>query len=400
MAGRMKWVTVTLVPSADPSLSRFNTREMPASFYTGCFMTCTLQNLAEAIDAELIGDGSKSITGCASIETAGNDQVTFIANPKYARFLATTDAAAVIVGRNVADTQALAQPDSSPALLVSDDPYFAFRNVMIKLHGFREHPQPTSADGSTTQQSELAAIHPDAEVDATATVHPFVVIEKGATIGPRSVIYPHVYVGPNATVGDDAVLHTGVVVYDRCQIGNRVTLHANTVIGQDGFGYATHNGVHEKIPQHGIVVIEDDVEIGASCAIERAAMGETRIGRGTKFADLISIGHGTTVGEGCLFVSLVGVSGSVKVGKYVVLGGQSGVAGHLEVGDFVQAAGRTAIVTNVEAGKRVGGAPSTDFYKAKRNAKVALELSQLANRVRQLEKQLAALADADQEKQS
>ena len=152
-------------------------------------------------------------------------------------------------------------------------------------------------------------------------IHPRAVIEIGAVVGERCVIYPGAYIGPHARLGDECILFPNVVIYDYCQVGDRVTLHANTVIGHDGFGYATHQGAHHKIPQTGIVVIEDDVEMGAGCAIERAAVGETRIGKGTKFADLISIGHGTTVGEHCLFVSLVGVSGSVEVGKYVVLGG-------------------------------------------------------------------------------
>jgi UDP-3-O-[3-hydroxymyristoyl] glucosamine N-acyltransferase len=162
-------------------------------------------------------------------------------------------------------------------------------------------------------------------------------------------------------------------------------------VGHDGFGYATHEGEHHKIPQAGIVVIEDDVELGAGCAIERAAVGETRIGRGTKLADLISIGHGTSIGAHCLFVSLVGVSGSVEVGSYVVLGGQTGVAGHLKIGDDVQAAGKTAIVRDLPAGSRVGGVPAVAIDQAKRNAMVAADLYGLLQRVKQLEKTVERL---------
>jgi UDP-3-O-[3-hydroxymyristoyl] glucosamine N-acyltransferase len=242
--------------------------------------------------------------------------------------------------------------------------------------------------GGQSRVSSLAVIHPQARVAHDAVIHPHVVIERNASVGAGSVLYPGVYVGPDAAVGQQCVLYPNVVVYDRCVVGDRVSLHAGCVIGSDGFGYATHKGAHHKIPQTGIVVIEDDVELGGACVIERAAMGETRIGRGTKFADLISIGHGTTVGKHCLFVSLVGVSGPVEVGDYVVLGGQVGVTGHLRIGTGVQAAGKTAIVADVPDGEKVGGMPAVPIDVAKRNALAGVELYQLFKRVKKLEKAL------------
>ena len=173
--------------------------------------------------------------------------------------------------------------------------------------------------------------------------------------------------------------------------GRRVTLHANTVVGNDGFGYATHQGTHHKIPQTGIVVIEDDVEIGASCAIERAAMGETKIGKGTKFADLISIGHATTIGAHCLLVSLVGISGSVEIGDHVAIAGQVGVTGHLRIGNGVQVAGKAAVTDNIPDGMKVGGVPAVELDQALRNALVGTDLYGLARRVRQLERKLERL---------
>jgi len=351
-------------------------------------MTTTLAQLAAVIGAELRGEGSRRVSGCAPIDTAGPDQVAFLANAKYARFLAVTDAAAVIVDRKSAAA-------ARGAVLIADDPYFAFRAAMIELHGFRTHPHPMDAPRNSSI-SPRAAVHPDANVRPGAVIHPFATVEARATIGARSVLYPGSYVGPDSSVGDDCVLYPGACVYDRCIVGHRVTLHANTVIGQDGFGYATHKGAHHKIPQHGIVVIEDDVELGAACAIERAAMGETRIGRGTKFADLISIGHGTTIGEHCLFVSLVGVAGSVEVGKYVVLGGQVGVNGHITIGDFVQAAGKAGIVSDTPPGLKVGGTPAIEFNKAKRNALIGSDLAALVKRIKELEDKVADL-EADRE---
>lgn len=335
-----------------------------------------LNELARRIGATLAGDGSLEITGCAAIERAGPDEVTFLANERYARYLKTTGAGAVIVAPGTQCPPGMRQ-------LVVDDPYYGFRNAMIALHGFRVHPDPFDggADGAGR-----AGVHSSASIGPGSIVHPYAVVEAEASLGRDCVLYPGAYVGPQARLGEGCVLYPNAVVYDRCVLGDRVTLHANTVIGQDGFGYATHGGAHHKIPQVGIVVVEDDVEMGAGCAIERAAIGETRIGRGSKLADLISIGHGTRIGAHCLLVSLVGVSGSVEVGDFVVLGGQVGVAGHLKIGEGVQAAGRAAIVQNVPAGARVAGVPAVDLEQSKRNYLVSRDLAGLARRVRQLEK--------------
>ncbi|MCA9291895.1 MAG: UDP-3-O-(3-hydroxymyristoyl)glucosamine N-acyltransferase, partial [Phycisphaerales bacterium] len=314
------------------------------------------------------------------INTAGADEISFLANAKYTRYLATTTAAAVIVGRDVEAPPGL-------SLLVAEDPYYAFRNAMIVLHDFRPHPTPM--DAAVGSISPAAHVHPDAIIDPAAIIHPNATVEAGASIGSGTVLYPNVYVGPEAVIGTGCTLYPNVTIYDRCRLGDRVTVHASSVIGCDGFGYATHAGRHHKIPQNGIVIIEDDVEIGAACAIERAAMGATVIGAGTKFADLISIGHGTTIGEHCLIVSLVGVAGSVEVGKYVALGGQVGVSGHLRIGDFVRAAGKTAIIQDVADGEQVGGIPAVTLDQAKRNALAGMDLYGIERRLRKLERELA-----------
>lgn len=345
-------------------------------------MSVPLQMLAERIGARLIGNGSIEVATCAPIDRAESDQVTFLANSKYNRYLAITRAAAVILHQETPCPEHVTR-------LVADDPYFAFRNAMIELHGSRRHPAPIGEAAHGI--SALASVHSDATVGEGTVVHPHAVVELGASVGRRCVLYPGVYVGPHAVIGDECFLFPNAVVYDRCVVGNRVTLHSNTVVGQDGFGYATHEGTHHKIPQAGTVIIEDDVEIGAGCAIERAAIGETRIGKGTKLADLISIGHATTIGSNCLIVSLVGIAGSVEIGDYVALGGQVGVAGHLRIGDQVQAAGKTAIIDDVPAGMKVGGVPAVELDQAKRNALVGTDLYGLAKRVRQLERELAKI---------
>ena len=345
-------------------------------------MAMSLAQLAQRIDATVSGDQAVQVTGCAPIDQAGPHDVTFLANAKYQKFLETTQAAAVIVDAEVSCP-------SHVARLIADDPYFAFRNAVVALAGFRQHPQPVDVDSRGI--SAHAQVHPEATVGKGAIIHPFAVVEQDATIGQRCVLYPGAYVGRASVLGDECVLYPNAVIYEHCVLGDRVAVHANTVVGQDGFGYATHGGVHHKIPHVGRVIIEDDVELGAGCAIERATMGETRIGKGTKFADLISIGHGTRIGSHCLFVSLVGVSGSVDVGNYVALGGQVGVTGHLTIGDGVQAAGKTAIVQDVEPGKKIGGIPAVDLDQAKRNALAGMDLYGLVQRVKQLERELRRL---------
>jgi len=355
----------------------------------------SLGELATRIGATLVGDGSIPIRGCAAIDSAGPDEVTFVANPKYLRFLESTRAAAVIV------LPTLATP-ARVSRLEAADPYFAFREAMVAIYGFRTHPHaggapatPAAAASAEASRSAGSHVHRDASIGEECAIHPLAVVECGAILGKRCVLYPGAYVGQNSRLGDDCVLYPNAVVYDHCVLGNRVTLHANSVVGHDGFGYATSRGRHHKIPQAGVVVLEDDVELGAGCAIERAAMGETRIGEGTKFADLISIGHGTTIGKHCLFVSLVGVSGSVQVGNYVVLGGQVGVAGHLAIGDMVQAAGKTAIVDDIAAGAKVGGIPAIEIDAAKRNALVGRDLYGMARRLKALEREVEKLKKAE-----
>lgn len=348
----------------------------------------TLKELAERIEAEVIGDSSVTVCGCAPIDRAESNELAFVVNRKYHQYLETTDAAAVLVS---ADTEC---PDHLTRL-VADDPYFAFRNAMVALHGYRQHPEPSGElqDIANCTVSRQATVHPDATIGAGCIIHSHATVECNATLGDNCVLYPGAYVGPGATLGNNCVLHPNVTVYDGCILGHRVIIHSSTVIGQDGFGYATHQGVHHKIPQAGIVIIEDDVELGAGCAIERAAMEETRIGAGTKFADLISIGHGTRIGKHCLFVSFVGISGSVEVGDYVVLGGQVGVTGHLKIGDGVQAMARSAITRDVPAWTKVGGAPAVPADIAKRNALAGLDLYELTKRVRQLERRLTAITE-------
>jgi len=210
-------------------------------------------------------------------------------------------------------------------------------------------------------------------------------------LGDRCTVYPHCHIGREASLGEQCILYPNATVYERCVLGDRVTLHAGCVIGQDGFGYATHQGAHRKIPQAGRVVIGDDVEMGAHCSVDRATLGETVIGEGTKFSNSVTIGHGTKVGRHNLFVAQVGLAGSVKTGDYVALGGQVGVAGHLSIGDQAQVAGHSGVISDVPPGVNYGGAPAQPLKELFRIHAQLRKLPEFARTVKSLSKRLAKL---------
>jgi UDP-3-O-[3-hydroxymyristoyl] glucosamine N-acyltransferase len=321
----------------------------------------TLKQLAARIDAEPVGNPDIVIHSVHTLEEAQAGQVSFLANPKYLKQLETTRASAVIVAPTVSSERL--------ALLRAKDPYYAFMQAVVALHGHRVHP--------------FKGIHPDAHVDPTATV------------GENCILYPGVFVGPRVRMGRDCVLYPNVVIYDDTVLGDRVIVHAGTSIGEDGFGYATHKGTHHKIPQVGNVIIEDDVEIGANCSIDRATLGSTVIGRGTKFSNAIAIGHGTKVGPGCLFVAQVGVAGSVSVGHHVTMAGQVGIAGHLKIGDNVTIAAQSGIIGDVPEQTTIMGTPALPASRARRVWGVYAQLPDILERLRKLEAQVEELGSEE-----
>lgn len=353
----------------------------------------TAAQLAEAIHATVHGDGDLTITGAAPLDKAGPGDLSFLSNPSYRPKLRKTDAGAVVL--SPADHASEAAHVVGKTVLVCDDPYYGFRNALLTLYG----------DGAPTRPqpgvSELAYVDPTAELGEGVCVQPFAYVGPNARIGDRTILDPHVCVGEHATIGCDCHLLPHVVVYHRCVLGDRVTLHAGCVIGQDGFGYATHQDKrvgesephrHHKIPQLGIAVIEDDVELGANCAIDRATLGETRIGQGTKASNLFTVGHGSEVGEHNLFVAQVGIAGSVKTGRYVVMGGQVGVANHLTIADGVKIAAQSGVKDSLmQAGESYGGSPAVPLRRFKRAAIAMGQLPDLGKEVRDLRKRLEAL---------
>lgn len=318
-----------------------------------------------------------------TLENAGDGEITFLSNPKYESAVATTKASAVILKDGVPIPEGMSG-------IRCVDPYAGVTLAIIALHGYRQHPQWGISEG--------AHIDPTAKIGSDASIAASAAVSAKATIGDRCVLYPGSFVGEGARIGHDCVLFPNVVIYDHCVLGNRVTIHAGSVVGQDGLGYAPVDKKWIKIPQVGRTVIEDDVEIGANCAIDRATLGETTIGAGSKFGNVIVVGHGTTVGPDCLFVGLVAVAGSVKVGRHVTLAGLVGVAGHLSIGDDATCGGQSAIVGDIEAGSTVMGTPAIPAENWRRSVMAFPKLPELLKRVKSLEREVEALrrkADAN-----
>jgi len=340
----------------------------------------TLLEIAQMLGGELVGDPEKIIRGVGSIEDADEDEVTFLANVRYERRMGQTRAAAVIVAKDYAG--------AGESLIRCDDPYFAFRQAMVAFHGFRE----ADFEGIDPR----ANVHPTAEVADGAKIAAFATVSTGAKIGSGTAVYPGAYVGPQVRIGRDCTIYPNVTLYDGCILHDRVVIHAGTSIGQDGFGYATHkcaDGVvrHEKIPQAGWVELEDDVEIGACCSIDRATIGATIVGVGTKFSNLVAIGHGTRLGRHCLLVAQAGIAGSTIVGDYCVFAGQAGVVGHIRIGDGARIGAKTGVANDVPPGEEVLGIPAIPVSEARRAMMTWTRLPQIRTAVRKLTRELNAL---------
>ena len=346
----------------------------------------TLGELARRLECPVEGDAAIEIRRVAKIEDAGPGDVTFLANPKYASKLATTKASAVIVnGENMA-----ADRGYEGAVIRSASPYLTFARAAQMLA-----PAQTFAPGVHA----LASVALDAVVDATATVSALAVIGSGARVGARTVVHPHVVIGDGSTIGADCVIHAHVSIRERCTIGSRVIIQNGAVVGSDGYGFAPRgDGSHEKIPQTGPVVIEDDVEIGANTTIDRPAVGETRIKAGTKIDNLVQVGHGVVLGKHVLLAAQVGIAGSTVVGDNVTFGGQAGAAGHLTIGDRVKAAARSAIFASVEPDAFVSGTPAIDGDEWRKSSAVFRRLPELRRELRALDDRLRALEEITKNK--
>ena len=335
----------------------------------------TLADLADRLGCRLEGDGTIEITRVTGIEDAGPGDLTCLANTRYAAKLPGTRASAVIADDTVTGAPC--------AVLRTPHPYLAFADAVALLSPVVRPPAGVSP---------LAAVDPSARLGSGVSIGAFVAIGPETRVGDRTVLHPHVIVGGRATIGADCTLHAHVSIREGVIIGNRVVLQDGAVIGSDGFGFARRaDGTHQKIPQVGRVVIEDDVEIGAHSAVDRPAVGETRIGAGTKIDNLVQIAHGVRVGRNVLLAAQVGVAGSTVLADDVIMAGQSGATAHVRLGRGAVVGAKSAVTKDVSDGQHVAGNPAGDWADWREAVVLVRRLPELRRAIADLEARLAAL---------
>jgi UDP-3-O-[3-hydroxymyristoyl] glucosamine N-acyltransferase len=336
-----------------------------------------LAEIADLLKGELVGDPNIEITGLAKIEEAKPGDITFIANPKYIKYISTTDASALLLAQDYEDIKI-------PHIKLSD-PYLGFVRLI-------EYFYPTI-------EPNFEGIHPTAVIASSAIVEdnvkigPFTYIGEKVRIGKDTLIYPNCVLLDHVTIGQKCKIYSHVSIREKCIIGNNCIIHCGVVIGSDGFGFAPSGDVYKKIPQMGIVRIEDHVEIGANCTIDRATLGETVIKKGSKLDNLVQIAHNVIVGENTVIAAQSGISGSTKIGKHATLAGQVGIVGHVEIGDKAILAAKSGVSKDVPAGEIWFGYPAQPIMKQKKVEASLRHLPELAKKVHSLEKYIITLEE-------
>ena len=333
-----------------------------------------LRRLAEIVAGEVRGAGDGWITGINGIREARPGEITFLVNPRYASELATTGASAVIVGTP--------PPETSKPLLITRHPYLAYARVAAF---FAPPPKPPSG------VSPLARVGPDCRMGEDVSIYPLVYLGDRVSLGDRVCLYPGVYLGDDVRVGADTLIYPNVSVLSGTIIGARVIIHSGTVIGSDGYAFAQDGERHVKIPQLGMVQIDDDCEIGANNTIDRASLGKTWIKTGVKTDNQVHIAHNVVVGEHSLLIAQVGISGSATIGRGVVLAGQTGVAGHITIGDRVIVSGKSGVAKSIPSGQVVSGNPTMPHQTYLRSRMVLPRLPEMQQKLRSLEERIRVL---------
>lgn len=340
-----------------------------------------LVEIAQRVGGVLVGDGELEITAVRKIEEAGPGDISFIANPKYEKFAESTSATALLVGDGFEVDRA------DVALIRTSDPYAAFLDV-LKL--FAPEPERPAAGIHST-----AVVAPDAVIDPSASIGPHVVVGPRSRIGANTVIGPNTVVGSDVVIGSAGLLYANVSIYDGCRLGNGVIVHAGAVIGADGFGFAPRDGGGwEKIPQIGIVRIEDEVEIGANTTIDRATMGETLIAEGVKVDNLVHIAHNVVVGRNTVIAAQVGIAGSAKIGEENMIGGQVGFVGHIETAPRVIVEAQSGVSKSVKRPGRYFGHPAKEHSVALKQEAASRQLPDLLQEFREIKARLRRLEES------
>ncbi len=345
-------------------------------------MQFSVNQIASLCGGTVEGNGDIIINSFAKIEEGRPGAISFLANPKYTHHIYDTASSAVLVSRDFAPEKPLAC-----ALIRVDDPYATVASLMRMASAMLE-PAPVGIE----QPCHIAE---GVEVPADAYVGAFAYIGKGAELAPGVKIFPGAYVGDGVKIGAGSVIKPNASVYHGCVIGERCIVHSGAVIGADGFGFAPTENGYEKIPQLGNVVLEDDVEIGANTTVDRAMMGSTRVGRGTKLDNLIQVAHNCVIGEQTVMAAQVGIAGSTHVGSRCMFGGQVGIAGHITIGDNVQLGAQSGVPNSIPSDRRMMGSPAIPAGNFARMAVAQKNLPDLMARLRRLELEVARLAAAE-----
>ena len=344
-------------------------------------MEFSAKQIAEFIQGEIIGDENASVHTFAKIEEGVPGAISFLSNPKYTHYIYNTQSSIVLVNKDFT-----AEHEIKTTLIKVENAY----ESLAKLLNLYEMSKPKKVG-----IDPLAFISPTAKIGKDVYIAPFACVEDNAEVGDNTILHPHVTVGSGAKVGDNCILYSHVTIYHDCRVGNNCILHAGSVIGADGFGFAPTPDGYSKIPQIGIVILEDDVEIGANTCIDRATMGATIIHKGVKLDNLIQIAHNDEIGSHTVMAAQVGVAGSTKVGEWCMFGGQVGLAGHIKVGDRVGIGAQAGVPGNVASNSNILGTPAFDakqFFKSsvvyKRLPEVYTTLNNLQKEINELKKQL------------
>jgi len=336
----------------------------------------TLKELASKVNGQIVGESTTRIRGAAKIDSAAEGELTFLANPKYKQFLDQTRASAVIIDQKMDYNLPL------PAIRV-DDVYFRFLQIFLIFNPPKEILEPGIHPS--------AVIHPSSKLGKNVAIGSHVTIGENCKIGDGTKILHGCVILDNVEIGKNSLLYPLSSVRENCLIGDRVIIHNGAVIGSDGFGFAPFEGTFHKIPQIGRVLIEDDVEIGANCTIDRATMGETVIKKGVKLDNLVHIAHNVEVGEWTVMAAQTGISGSTKIGHHVMIGGQVGTVGHITIGNYVQIAAQSGVPKNVPEKEIIFGTPARPIMRTKKIEVVINQLPELLKRIQKLEKEIEQL---------